>query len=216
MGTPKVRRSQLLALAHMPTGPTASSKLETWADCSSGWGPMAGAPVALDGWPERALCNVITYRLRISLLLARSRHGPPGMTPSQSRSSVDALILQALHRETGRAIGAYGLLDRLRPAGVNGLPTVYRALARLSEAGLIHRVECLNAYVVRAHRTHAGPPVVAVCDACGAVEELTSPGIGRSVAAVAARARFALETAVIEVNGRCRLCRETKEFGEAT
>lgn len=123
------------------------------------------------------------------------------------RPAVDELILTALHQETGRALGAYGLLERLRPAGVRGPPTVYRALARLSEAGLVHRVESLNAYVACSHPSHATPPVIAVCEACGAVEELECAGLGRSVAGVAARARFALAVAVIELKGRCRVCR---------
>jgi hypothetical protein len=63
---------------------------------------------------------------------------------------------------------AYEILDAVRDKGITAPPTVYRALNRLVEEGLAHRVESINAYVACAHSHHSdGAVVFAICDNCG-------------------------------------------------
>ena len=72
----------------------------------------------------------------------------------------------------GGAVKAYDLLDRLRPeVGSPKPPTVYRALDFLSELGLVHRVEALNAFIACDHG-HAGHLAeFFICEKCEKVEE---------------------------------------------
>jgi len=50
------------------------------------------------------------------------------------------------------------------------------------------------------------PVVFLICDACGAVEEATSPGVNRGLAGLAAGAGFEPRSQVVEVVGRCAAC----------
>ena len=70
----------------------------------------------------------------------------------------EKLVLAALRR-CGKPASAYDLIDDLKPDGVKAPPTVYRALGRLIEAGLVHRLELLNAFVACTH-AHASAPEV--------------------------------------------------------
>ena len=54
-------------------------------------------------------------------------------------------------QEASSPLSAYALLDRLREAGFGAPVQVYRALERLAEQGLVHRLESLNAYVSCSH-----------------------------------------------------------------
>lgn len=105
--------------------------------------------------------------------------------------------------------GAYQILDDLRAAEGKGIAplTVYRALEFLEEQGLVHRIECLNAYVgcVEPGAAHRGQFLV--CSACGETTEIDDPRIRATIEEAAAAQGFQVEAPVIEVRGLCRHCR---------
>ena len=70
----------------------------------------------------------------------------PVLTKNQS------LVFETLQR-ADQPISAYTILDRLRDHGFRAPLQVYRALDKLVEAGLVHRLESLNAFVACAHRS---------------------------------------------------------------
>ncbi|MCZ8147704.1 MAG: transcriptional repressor, partial [Roseomonas sp.] len=94
------------------------------------------------------------------------------------------LVLGVLRAAAGQALTAYEVLARLEAVGVRGPQTVYRALDALRQAGLVHRIESINAFTVCVHDhadRHRGPdhdhdhghrPAFAVCRGCGAIQEL--------------------------------------------
>ncbi|MEQ8663737.1 MAG: Fur family transcriptional regulator [Gammaproteobacteria bacterium] len=101
---------------------------------------------------------------------------------------------------------AYELLDLLRRQGINGPPTVYRALERLTRRGLVHRIESMNAYIACRTPCHGNPPILMICDRCGSTEELHEDMI---VARLRRRARalgLELDTIYLELRGRCARC----------
>jgi len=102
---------------------------------------------------------------------------------------------------------AYAVLASLRSEGITGPPTVYRALRRLIETGLVHRLESINAYVACSQtHDHQTAAVFAICQKCGRVEELTEPSIMQRLTAAAHAQRFQLDEAVIELKGTCGTC----------
>ena len=89
--------------------------------------------------------------------------------PAKRRLPANArLVLEALV-EAAQPCKAYSLLEELREKGVSSPMTVYRALDRLSDLGLIRRIESLNAFI-------ALPPDVKgtiafkICRRCGKTE----------------------------------------------
>jgi Fur family zinc uptake transcriptional regulator len=117
------------------------------------------------------------------------------------------LVLGALaHSET--PLSAYDLLDRLRVDGLRAPLQVYRALEKLTERGLAHRLESLNAFVVcadaKCHRT--GTIAFAICDKCGNVDEFADEAVDLRLEAWRKRAKFATRQTTIELRGLCANC----------
>ena len=77
------------------------------------------------------------------------------------------LVLDAL-ADAGRPMGAYELIDAVRPAGITAPPTVYRALSKLIDMGAVHRVESRNAFVAcNGCHDEGGSVMLMLCNKCG-------------------------------------------------
>jgi Fur family transcriptional regulator, zinc uptake regulator len=127
--------------------------------------------------------------------------------PAKRRSAADQdrIIVTAL-RDVGRPVSAYELIEQVRGKGVTAPPTVYRALQRLIDDGLAHRLESLNAFVACSHAHHRGKAVFAICEACGTVQEFDSPGAIKHLQAWAGKHDFAVRSMTLELRGLCAAC----------
>lgn len=104
-------------------------------------------------------------------------------------------------------IGAYAILEGLRDGFPNAAPTtVYRALDFLTELGLIHRIESLNAFVGCSHPREAHTGQFLICAACGKAAELDDPNIEKAISKSADRLGFRAQRQTIEVTGLCPNC----------
>jgi Fur family zinc uptake transcriptional regulator len=117
------------------------------------------------------------------------------------------LVLDALSAATG-PLSAYGILDRVRGAGIKAPLQIYRALDRLVALGLAHRLESLNAFVAcaHAHTEHQGLAAFAICEGCGRVDEFADAVVEERLAAWSAGTGFSTERTTIEIRGHCREC----------
>ena len=117
------------------------------------------------------------------------------------------LVFEAL-AEAGSPLSAYTILDRLRSAGFRAPLQVYRALDKLLERGLVHRLESLNAFVACAHRhDHAhGLTAFAICNKCGQVEEFSDAAVEQRLAGWAERTGFKATKTTVEIRGACAAC----------
>lgn len=124
-----------------------------------------------------------------------------GLTKNQS------LVFSALNAAAG-PLTAYSILDQLRAEGFKAPLQVYRALDKLQEAGLVHRLESLNAFVAccqpecGAHENAA----FAICEDCGNVEEFASKDAARLFRDWAEEKKFRLVKTTIELRGQCASC----------
>jgi len=112
-----------------------------------------------------------------------------------------------------RPRGAYQILEDLSEAEGKSAaaPTVYRALEFLEAQGLVHRIECLNAYVGCSGEGGRHRGQFLVCRVCGNAVEILDPRVDAAIGAAAAVEGFAVETPVVEVRGLCRDCRSDRE-----
>jgi len=118
------------------------------------------------------------------------------------------LVLGALSAATG-PLSAYGILDRVREDGIKAPLQIYRALDKLVELGLAHRLESLNAFVCCADaQCHGagGSTAFAICDRCGKVEEFAEPSIDSKLRSWSKASGFVPSRMTIEIRGRCRDC----------
>ncbi|MHA3977345.1 Fur family transcriptional regulator [Halovulum sp. GXIMD14794] len=108
--------------------------------------------------------------------------------------------------EGHKAMGAYDVLSRLRDEGMGSQPPVaYRALDFLVEAGVVHRIHRLNAFIACVHEG-AHRPAFLICRECRRVEETELPKARTALAEAAEEAGFTLERSSIEAVGLCPEC----------
>lgn len=104
-------------------------------------------------------------------------------------------------------VGAYAILERL--AGRQGRvapPTVYRALDFLTRAGLVHRIDSLNAYVGCSSPSRPHAAYFFICRVCGDAAEFDDGRLSAAIATRVGRAGFRLASATVELAGTCARC----------
>ena len=121
------------------------------------------------------------------------------------------LVLGTLAHAEG-PLSAYDILDRLRGDGLRAPLQVYRALDKLTERGLAHRLESLNAFVccADAKRHAAGTIAFAICEHCGRVEEFADPTLEGHLKKWSKGSGFKPNRTTIELRGLCKNCAGTQ------
>ena len=116
-------------------------------------------------------------------------------------------VLEIIWRGHG-PVKAYDIIDALNGAGRRTAPpTVYRALDFLLGAGLVHRVDSLNAFVGCPHTPGAHHAQLLICSRCGTIAEIEDPALRAVVDESGARHGFAVEPQTLEIRGVCPGCR---------
>lgn len=128
-------------------------------------------------------------------------HSTVGLTKNQ------LLVMNELSNATG-PLGAYAILDQLRDRGFRAPLQVYRALDKLVEAGLVHKLESLNAFVACRkpgcdnHDTNA----FMICESCGQTTEISDTALTKRLKKLSRDIEFALQETTIELRGICGNC----------
>ena len=129
----------------------------------------------------------------------------PGLTKKQ------ALVRNLLGKTKG-PLSAYAILNQLHDSGFRGPVQVYRALEKLMELGLVHRLESLNAFVACQQRTcdHQSKKTImfTICEICGSVQELVNNGLEHLVRSLEKDIDFLTNRSVIELKGICSTCKD--------
>ncbi|MEN8504498.1 MULTISPECIES: Fur family transcriptional regulator [Paraburkholderia] len=117
---------------------------------------------------------------------------------------------------SGRATKAYSLLDEMRQIHPGSAPpTVYRALDFLLSAGLVHRIESINAFTVCHDLTQCQHGILVVCQQCGTVTELHQPKLRQALVAQIEDAGYRLASDEIELKGLCAACQAAEAAATA-
>ncbi|MFO1184252.1 MAG: Fur family transcriptional regulator [Bauldia sp.] len=127
------------------------------------------------------------------------------MSATVSLTANQATVLEVL-RQAGRPLSAYQILDKTAVKGVRAPPQVYRALDKLIDAGLVHRIASLNAFLFCEHPNHQDDVAFAICDSCGRVTEVSMSEAEPVLAQSAAGEGFKLRAAHAELRGVCGAC----------
>ncbi|WP_061933870.1 Fur family transcriptional regulator [Aureimonas sp. AU22] len=130
-----------------------------------------------------------------------------GDVPDKGLTRNQKLVFDALERADG-PLSAYSILDALRGEGLRAPPQVYRALEKLLETGLVHRLESLNAFVACAH-PHACAHALtafAICEKCGTVAEFADEVVEARLDAWAGGTGFVPRRTTVEIKGLCAAC----------
>jgi len=118
-----------------------------------------------------------------------------------------SLVLGALEKAEG-PMSAYAILDELRGDGLRAPLQIYRALEKLLEIGLAHRLESLNAFVAcaRPHCHASGLIAFAICEKCSQVWEFSDDVVHERLKAWTDAQGFTPTRTTMEIKGECRKC----------
>jgi Fur family zinc uptake transcriptional regulator len=107
-------------------------------------------------------------------------------------------------------LSAYTILDKLRDNGFRAPLQVYRALEKLLEYGVVHRLDSINSFVACAHPDedchNHGLVAFAICEGCGQVIEFHDHEVDHRLMDWLKLQKFKLEKATIEIRGHCATC----------
>jgi len=125
----------------------------------------------------------------------------------QKLSKNQQIVLEAL-QACSMPLSAYQILDveDVRGQGLKAPLTIYRALGKLIELGLVHRIESLNAFVACDQSHHTEPPAFMICEECKHIIEVGMDSIQKTVSKQAEEQGFKIDNMHVEVSGRCRDC----------
>ncbi|MDQ0996723.1 Fur family zinc uptake transcriptional regulator [Phyllobacterium ifriqiyense] len=131
------------------------------------------------------------------------------MAATQELTKNQSLVFDALTRADG-PLSAYTILDQLRENGFRAPLQVYRALDKLLDYGMIHRLESINAFVACSHpHDHShnhGMIAFAICEKCGQVTEFSDDVITARVREWTKGNGFKPSKTTIEIRGICASC----------
>jgi Fur family zinc uptake transcriptional regulator len=151
-------------------------------------------------------------KLVSSSFLPATRQGQydSGMTEKKSRLSNHNQQVLTLLRQSSQPLTAYAILDGLRAEGIKAPTTVYRALSALTQQGLAHRIESLNAYLACQHHEddHAHAGEFAICTKCGTVQELDLSSVSAQLQKASKNFLASMHHKIVELSGICHACAE--------
>lgn len=164
------------------------------------------APRFADSREPHAHQRCIDHAMRMAQEVCRER----GLLLTPMRKRVLELVWQR-----HAPIGAYDLLRRLSTEGKSvAPPTVYRALTFLLDAGLIHRIETLNAYLACETPRQPHSAQFLVCRSCHCVSEFGDSSIVKLLARKAKSAGFTIDARDVEIKGLCASCHDAPASAE--
>ena len=123
------------------------------------------------------------------------------------RSRNETLVFEFLDA-AGKPVSAYEILDALREDGLRAPLQVYRALSKLIDSGVVHRIESLNAFVACKHHECSGTAVsiFMLCERCDNVTEAIDTSTAAALTALCAARNFNGTHQMIELTGVCAAC----------
>jgi len=118
-----------------------------------------------------------------------------------------ALVLGVLE-QSSIPLSAYTILERLSEHGLRAPPQVYRALDKLLDLGLAHKLSSMNSFLACQH-TQCGSHRVtsfAICDGCEKVSEIINTEFERHLNSLANDVGLRPTRSTIEIHGLCDDC----------
>jgi Fur family transcriptional regulator, zinc uptake regulator len=127
-------------------------------------------------------------------------------SPAPQLNAVQTQILDLL-AGAQKPLSAYEVIDALSGERRMAPPTVYRALQKLMDEGLAHRVESQNAYVACRHSGPAHSAAFMICRGCGGAREFSAAALESFLGQTARKNFFTAEAVSVEIRGLCAACK---------
>ena len=118
----------------------------------------------------------------------------------------NTLVLNIL-KKNSKGLTAYQILERIQKFKFVQPMTIYRALKELNDKGLIHKTNKNKTFhLCNTSGSHEHNAVLAVCNDCGAAEELKTKLFSKIIKHVKSKKKFDFSNFNLEITTTCKEC----------
>jgi len=116
------------------------------------------------------------------------------------------IVLNILKKST-KGLSAYEILNKFQKYKKIQPMTVYRALKKLTNDGLIHKTNKNKTFhICNTSDTHNHNAILAVCNDCGTTEELNTNLFSKIIKQVKSKSKFNFDNFNLEITTNCKEC----------
>lgn len=116
------------------------------------------------------------------------------------------IVLNILKKST-KGLSAYEILNKFQKYKKIQPMTVYRALKKLTNEGLIHKTNKNKTFhICNTSEIHNHNAILAVCNDCGITEELNTNLFSKIIKQVKSKSKFNFNNFNLEITTNCKEC----------
>ncbi len=116
-------------------------------------------------------------------------------------------IVFNLLQNSGEPLKAYTILESLKREGLKSPLQVYRALDKLVELGIIHKIESQNSFIACSNSNCASNTAFTICRKCGDVKEIKNNHLFEQVSDLGKKNRLKVQRFNLEFYVDCNTCK---------
>jgi len=116
-------------------------------------------------------------------------------------------IVFNLLQNSGEPLKAYTILENLKREGLKSPLQVYRALDKLVELGIIHKIESQNSFIACSNSNCASNTAFTICRKCGDVKEIKNNHLFEQVSDLGKKNRLKVQRFNLEFYVDCNSCK---------
>ena len=116
-------------------------------------------------------------------------------------------IVFNLLQNSGEPLKAYTILESLKREGLKSPLQVYRALDKLVELGIIHKIESQNSFIACSNSNCASNTAFTICRRCGDVKEIKNNNLFEKVSDLGKKNRLKVHRFNLEFYVDCNSCK---------
>ena len=116
-------------------------------------------------------------------------------------------IVFNLLQNSGEPLKAYTILENLKREGLKSPLQVYRALDKLVELGIIHKIESQNSFIACSNSNCASNTAFTICRRCGDVKEIKNNHLFEQVSDLGKKNRLNVQRFNLEFYVDCNGCK---------
>ena len=116
-------------------------------------------------------------------------------------------IVFNLLQNSGEPLKAYTILESLKREGLKSPLQVYRALDKLVELGIIHKIESQNSFIACSNSNCASNTAFTICRKCGDVKEIKNNHLFEQVSDLGKKNRLKVQRFNLEFYVDCNGCK---------
>ena len=116
------------------------------------------------------------------------------------------IVLNILKKST-KGLSAYAILNKFQKYKKIQPMTVYKALKKLTNDGLIHKTNKNKTFhICNTSEIHNHNAILAVCNDCGITEELNTNLFSKIIKQVKSKSKFNFNNFNLEITTNCKEC----------